>query len=387
MELKVFNRELTPLGVVDEVDSLIWGASYWQQGDYGDCKLIAPATDLNNELLVKGNILVLHDNKPDYVDEQGGVWRRAVEITYRHITKDENDTEQVEVQGCLLKKWLSKRIIEKQIILNATNQTIINKIVADNMGSSASAIRQFEQFSILQQGDLGGAAIEYSNVEYVDCGEEIYERALLGKLGYDILVNERAKVYGFYLWKGKDLTATNQQGNTPCIFSRSFDNINELEYTESIENIKTAIYVQGAADENDKRYTVEVADELSGLDRAEVYLEASDISWKAEDASGQEITIDVATYLKLLATRGNTELDTYGETISFEATINTASNLDYKEDYDVGDVITCIEQQWGIKIDARITQITRTYQDGKTTIEATFGDSLPTLIQKIKKAR
>lgn len=91
--------------------------------------------------------------------------------------------------------------------------------------------------------------------------------------------------------------------------------------------------------------------------------------------------------MQLLNTRGNAELDTYGETISFEAEINTQSNLSYKEDYDVGDIVTVIEPNWGIKIDARITKIEETYQDGKSSITATFGESMPTLIEKIKKVR
>ena len=41
-----------------------------------------------------------------------------------------------------------------------------------------------------------------------------------------------------------------RQGNTPCIFSRDFDNVNEQEYTASIENCGNFIYVQGAADDD-----------------------------------------------------------------------------------------------------------------------------------------
>lgn len=38
-------------------------------------------------------------------------------------------------------------------------------------------------------------------------------------------------------------------------------------------------------------------------------------------------------------------------------------------------------------IDARITEVTETYQKGEETIEATFGDSLPTLVDQIRKVR
>lgn len=388
MELKVYSRELVPLGIIDEVNSLIWSGSYWQEGSYDDVKVLAPRTDNNNELLVKGNILVKHGDDAEYTDSDGNTWRRGCQITYKHITRDEKGVEQIEVQGCTLKKWLSKRVITTQIITTATGQNIINKIVADNMGSNAAAGRQFTQFEILPQDTITGDQIEYSNEAYINCGLEIFNRAVASKLGYDILVCERKQKYGFWLYKGKDLTATNTAGNTPCIFSRDFDNVSEQEYTESIENMKNAIYVQGTAkDDTSTAPLQEVAGSDTGYDRDEVFLSAADISWTATDDTGTEITLTDAQYIELLKTKGATELANYGEIINFVSTINTSSNLQYKKDFHVGDQITCVEKNWGIKIDARIIKVAQTYQSGKTETEVTFGESLPTLMQQIRKAR
>ena len=206
-------------------------------------------------------------------------------------------------------------------------------------------------------------------------------------MGYDILINERTKQYGFYLYKGKDLTAKNSAGNTPCIFSRDFDNVNEQEYTASIENCGNFIYVQGAADDNGSQPMTTVDGEnATGLDLTEVFCDATDIARKYQ--SGEtEITIPLNTYMLMLKTRGCAELESYGKTINFVSTINTNSNLKFKVDFDLGDRITCKEEKWGIQIDARITEVTETYQKGVEEIEATFGDSLPTLVDKIRKVR
>ena len=40
MELRIFNRDLEPLGIVDEAISTIWQPSYWDKGDYGDVKIL-----------------------------------------------------------------------------------------------------------------------------------------------------------------------------------------------------------------------------------------------------------------------------------------------------------------------------------------------------------
>ena len=112
-------------------------------------------------------------------------------------------------------------------------------------------------------------AVEYANEVYAQLGQEVKARAQAGKLGYDILLNEREGLFGFYLYKGNDLTTTNTEGNTPCIFSRDFDNVNEQEYTESIESMKNTAYVIGAADESGEQPQIEVwkETETAGIDR------------------------------------------------------------------------------------------------------------------------
>lgn len=384
MELRVFDETIEPLGLIDEMASLLWHTKYF---DVGTFNLLAPITDNNKRLLIEGNIIVKHDGKREVTDENGGIWRRAAQITYVHITKDENGLEQIEAQGYMLSQWLNKRCISPQIVATATNQSVINTMVKNNCGSGASTKRRFPRFIMLAQENIAGSAVEYANEVYAKLGLEVKARAQAGKLGYDILINERSRQYGFYLYKGKDLTAKNSEGNTPCIFSRDFDNVNEQEYTASIENCGNFIYIQGAADEsgNQPVTTVDGAG-AAGLDLVEVFCDATDIARKYQ--SGEtEITIPLNTYLQMLKTRAAAELENYGKIINFVSTINTNSNLKFKQDFDLGDRITCKETKWGIQIDARITEVTETYQKGAEEIEATFGDSLPTLVDQIRKVR
>lgn len=384
MEIRVFSTEVEPLGAIDEISSLLWVTKYF---DVGTFSLLAPITENNSKLLKRGNIITKHDGRREVVTEDGKIWRRAAQITYVHITKDENGLEQLEAQGYMLSRWLSKRCIVPQIVKTDTNQALINFMVEKNCGSQAGSRRKFQRFSILPQEKVAGTLVEYANVAYADLGAEVKGRAQAGKLGYDILINEREKLYGFYLYKGKDLTAKNSEGNTPCIFSRDFDNVDEQEYTDSIENCKNFIYVQGAAEENEAQPVVTVdAAGASGLELEEVFCEATDIARKYQEGE-TEVTIPLSTYLAMLRTRGSTELEGYGEAVSFTSTISTNSNLKYKSDFDLGDRITCKEVKWGIQIDARITEVLETYQKGEETIEATFGDSLPTLLEQIKKVR
>ena len=384
MELRVFSNTLEPLGAIDELNTLIWKIKYF---DVGTFSLLAPITDNNSKLLLNGNILVKHDGKQEVTDKSGGIWRRAAEITYVHITTDENGQEQLEAQGYMLSGWLSRRVVTPQLNLTTTEQNIVTTLVRNNCGSGAAARRQFERFTILEQDDLGGSAVEYSNDMYVDLGLEVKGEAQAGKLGYDILVNERERKYGFYLYKGMDLTADNNDGNTPCVFSRDFDNVNEQEYENSSENYKNYAYVRGAADEAGSQPVVEIdGAAATGLALKEVFCDASDIA-RSYDESGTTITIPLTTYLQMLRTRGKTELAGYIENVCFTSGINTTSNLQFKRDFNIGDRVTCMEKSWGIRLDARITEVQETYQKGAETVEVTFGESMPTLVEKIRKVR
>ena len=86
----------------------------------------------------------------------------------------------------------------------------------------------------------------------------------------------------------------------------------------------------------------------------------------------------------LLRAQGASVLADKTESISFSSKINTAANFAYKEDFDVGDRVTCLNRRWGVAIDARITEVEEAYESGKTEITATFGSSLPTLNDKLK---
>lgn len=385
MEIRAFNLALEPLGIVDEVASTIFNIRYFA---VGNISILAPATKNNLKLLVEGNIVTIHDGTVAYVDSGGNEWRRAAVIKYTHIAKDEQGEEQIEAQGYTLSYWLDKRVISPQLVCNDTCQNIINAQVKRNCGSNASTKRRFERFSIIEQGNYGGTKTDYSNEAYISLGVEVKAVAQSGKLGYDILVNEKARTYGFYLYKGIDRTVGNAAGLKPCIFSSEFDNINSRSYEYSSENYKNFIYVIGKASDEETIAPVVTYDgeSLRGLLLEEVALE-SDIDRSYTDDNNQQQTIPIATYKRMLSSQAVTELAGYDANVNFDSSINITSNLQYRRDFNIGDRVTCQEKDWGIRLDARITEVSEVWQKGTHTIEVTFGESMPTLIEKIRKVR
>lgn len=79
----------------------------------------------------------------------------------------------------------------------------------------------------------------------------------------------------------------------------------------------------------------------------------------------------------------NFEYDIGGYTT--KEVISTARLL-YGRDYDLGDMVTLQNKDWGITMDARITAVKEVYEAGRSPrIELTFGNDRPTLIDKIKQ--
>ena len=163
-------------------------------------------------------------------------------------------------------------------------------------------------------------------------------------------------------------------------------NVDTEEFIQINATMKTGDVIEINTKYGSQPVTTVDGEGATGLDLVEVFCDATDIARKYQQGE-TEVTIPLNTYIAMLKTRGSAELENYGKNINFVSTINTNSNLIFKADFDLGDRITCKETKWGIQIDARITEVTETYQKGEETIEATFGDSLPTLVDQIRKVR
>ena len=371
MELYVYSSEMELQGIVEKIASLIWTRRYWSCGEF---KLLVPFTEEHSRMLVKNNIIMKRGD-----DE-------AAQIRYVSITKNSQGLEEIEVQGKFLIAWIGKRIIKKQIITNDTTQNILYRIVRENVTNPADTARKIPDVSIAtDDADTESGVIDYTSEQYTNAQLAAETAAKAAKLGIRMRTDARTGAHVFSVYEGRDLTAGNTAGNAPCIFSQEFDNIVEQEYTNSVENLKTTAFVGGEEKEGVARKVAEVGGSAAGLAREEVFINATDIVQEYEDDDGEQVTLTDTEYLALLSARGAEELEQYAETLSFGSKINTFANLIYRNDYDLGDRVTCVNKRWGIRIDVRITEIAETYQNNVEEIDITFGESLPALLTQIRQ--
>ena len=357
MELTVYNHKtLIPLGLVEEITSLLWTRRYWAVGEF---KLLLPFTECHAKLIRPRRL----------IGKRGD--NELAEIRYIYIRRNDHGMEEIEAQGRFLTGWLDKRVVAVPLVTEDDTQRILHALVDMNAINPDDPDRALPDiFHAIDETYTDSGVIQYSATPYISLREACQNAAVAAKLGYRIETDIRNKVHFFRVYKGVDHTA-GQTENLPCVFSPDFDNVLEQQFTHSVENYRTAGYVGGQEREGVPRTVVEVGGG-TGLDRVEEFFDAGDI----EDKGGN--------YAAKLLSRGESELANKEESINFTSKIDLNVTPRYKEDFDVGDRVTCINRRWGVFINSRITEVVETYQQGKVELDVTFGVSLPTLSEKLR---
>lgn len=226
-----------------------------------------------------------------------------------------------------------------------------------------------------------GQIIEWQS-RFKQLDEELTEISELTSVGWNIALDYVNKRWIFDVSEGRNLTAT-QSVNPPVIFAPQFDSLKTLEYANSDLNYRSVAYVAGAGEGADRR--IVVVGDATGMDRYELFVDARDIQ-ETKDVDGVETPIPEAEIIASLTERGLQKLAEYSREEYLSAQILTQSPFIYEVDYDLGDVVTVKNDDWGIGMDARITEITEIYEAGRPIqIEATFGIGRPTFADVIKK--
>ena len=105
---------------------------------------------------------------------------------------------------------------------------------------------------------------------------------------------------------------------------------------------------------------------------------------KSEGSNG-EIPIPETEIIAQLNDRGNKSLSEMDKIVSFESEILTYGPFIYEQDWDLGDIVTVQDKKWGLTLNTPIPEVKEIYAASGFRLEATFGKTVPTLIEKIKK--
>lgn len=348
--IRVIDTDFNLIAEIDDYESLIWTRRWRKPGKF---ELHINGNKQSTETLQKGCLVV--------------VGLRVGVILHREL--QQGDQEQVLVKGPTLAAVVGRRITIPSDgyaydRVNANPETIMKGYVDRNCVTPEDASRIIPNLVIAADQRRGKKIVYQTRFKQLD--EELEKLSVVSGLGWDVSLDWQNQQWIFDVLEGRDLSA-GQIINPPVIFSADFDAIESQIFIESDIGYKNIAYVGGQG-EGAEREIAEVGDSVSGFDRLEVFIDARDV----EDASD-------------LPERGLQKLAEYPQLFTFDNEILTRGPYRYGEDWDLGDVVTIQNRHWGVTIDSRITEVTEIYEPGGFKLSATFGDSIPTLPERIKQ--
>lgn len=338
MEIRIYDQELNFIGIIENFTSLQWSRKYFESG----CFELQMSYSKHNQSLIRAGYLIW---KKDSLE--AGV--------IEYITREEYS---LTVKGRFLSSYMDRRLIKSTF--NASNRKV--EEVMFELLQNATAIPQVEYSKLKGFDEKITFQATYKNLLTYETKLSKYSN-----IAYRFRPDFVNKKILFETYKGFD-RSINQSERPRVIFSESYENIKDTVYTLNEQLYKTVCYVGGQG-EGDERTVVIVGDDtLTGLQRREVFLSATDINSN---------NITASEYKEVLKQRGETELNSDCIVESFESSCLPYGNFKYKRDFDLGDVVTITKESWGLQADLRITEINEIYESEIMSINLTFGTPLP----------
>ncbi len=368
--IRIIDKQFNLLGEIDNYESFIL-TRRWHT--YGEFELRINRYKKNTEYLQKDNIIFLGNQR-----------NKAGIITYKEIEVNEGGkfSENWIIKGFTLESLLNRRKIIPPFFF--TSGPIVNSKAFDSFtGSAENVIKHYIESHIVDPIDskrrieeviLAPSQNRGNNLswqaQYESLDEAIEKISLETGLGIQAILNFNFKKIVLDTPIGKNLSV-DQQENNPVIFSIMYDNIKNQRYTESNIDTRNVGYICGSGEGVDKKI-VEIG-EVSGWDRKE---ETIDIN----------IDIDLYAYEEDgLREQGQQKLNEYKEIKTLEGQIINTGPFLYEKDWNLGDIVTIQNKDWGITMNSRITEVREIYEVNGFDIEVTFGNKVPTVLDKIKK--
>lgn len=358
MKMEIINHKFERLGVINKFNMIQYNPKY---SGIGSFELSCALNEENKSLIVEDNILWIED-------EYAGV------IQYI----DKSSDNEIKAKGKLLSVVLNWRTVIKTYEANKLTTGIFEELVRLNF--MADDERKIEGFTFINNV-IDNTAIRYqvTGKSLSDIFQPLSETY---DIGYEVYLNMEEKAFEFTLFRGKDLTIGNKDGNKPVIFGTDFNNILKSEYVSDNNNYRNVAYVAGEG-EGENRVVVEVKQtESAGFFRREIVVDARDIQ-KANSIS----RMTDEEYNELLQQRGKEKLSEFRKVESYDAELmsDARTGFVYGKDYFLGDTVSVVDKNLGVILSAKITEVTVTFAEDGYTVEPTFGFGLPTLYDKLKK--
>ena len=366
MELFVFDMGLNRLGIIDDFETLDIARHYSKTSELS---MAVSGTKENIDLLQKGRILTKsNDLQHGYI------------IKHREYV-DEN-TSRLEIIAPSVNSLLAQRITLGQQEFNGNIENVMKSFVQVNAVNPVNTNRIIPNLVISENSGISITARAGTSNKQLD--EYLYSVANKHDISWDIVLDHTNKKFVFITWQGAD-RSTQQEENAHVIFSKEFDNILSQNYVESDMDCRTTAIVAGEGEGPNRTY-VTVNNELEGLDRHELFIDARDLQSTYKNDNEEDVTMSTTEYQELLSERGKSALSEHTEITTFESEVDLYSQFRYGIDYFIGDRVSIRNDDLSVILHTRIVSAIETYNRQGGSLKIDFGDNIPSLLDKLKRA-
>lgn len=378
-ELYLLDEELNKKHIIDTYSSVIWTPRY---NTLGDCELVIQASQDNLKKIKECRYISRDDDE------------MVCEIKKIEIQTDEENGDQIIVTGIDVKDILNKRIVMNQTNFNGLVEDYIRMLITDAFINPKDPNRKISNFVLADKQGFTETIREQVTYDYI--GDKVQE--LCQQFGWGYKVTVKNGNFVFSLYKGKDKSQY-------ITFSQNYDNISTTDYQEDNSNIKNVALIAGEGEGVDRKTTTIGSGE--GINRNELYVDARDVSstidydellnnypngiekvinnviyyqvngtniailTKDEKGEVSEVKLCDNIYTENLKSVGNEKMAEYVSVTSFTGDVIVGINYKYKEDYNLGDIVNILNE-YGMSVNARITEIIESRDDNGYTMEPTF---------------
>ena len=267
MDLNVLDSELRIDHVLDIYKSLIWTERYYE---YGDFELV---TSIDDEILS-------YIKQDRYLQRKDSDCLMIIEKIL--ITSSTEDGNTLTISGRSLESILMRRIVWGQRTITGNLQNGIKTLLTENIISPSDQKRKISNFVFKESED---PAITSLTIEAQYTGDTLYD--VIQKIcsekdiGFKVTLDDDTGQFVFELYSGKD-RSYDQTKYPYVVFSPKFDNIINSNYVESKSALKNISLVGGEGEGSEWTYTT-IGEDVSGLARRELFVDARDISSDCND--------------------------------------------------------------------------------------------------------
>lgn len=356
-------------GIIDVATSVIWHSVYFGVGDFEIYTAVTPEAV---DLLRIGHFVTRPDN-----DEVGIIEKI-------NVVNDEQHGIMIIATGRFAKSILDRRLIynltgnsNKATTLYGNVENEIREVVYNNAINCAFDSKR--NIPLLMLGDLANIPTRITDASGKSARKQVsygglmeYTDGVLEEYGMSARCVLGAGKLQYIVCKGVDRSAENTEGNTPIIFSQEYDNLTSSEYLYDTTPEKNVALIGGEGEGTARFYSL-VGGTAAGMDRRELWVDASSISKTYKDADETEKTYTDAEYQTMLDAQGTQQLAPLVATESFNGKIDiTNGNWVYNKDFALGDIVTVQDNKIGVYINVRIREATEVQDEDGYTVEVKY---------------